>query len=67
MRELLKYTENSRRELIDGVRVLENDSWVLVMPDRRKASFHIFAEATRIEDAEKLFEDYVRKIIEWQR
>ena len=67
MRELLKYTENSRRELIDGVRVLENDSWVLVMPDRRKASFHIFAEAIKKESTEKLLDEYVRKITEWQR
>jgi len=67
MRELLKYTENSPRELIDGVRVLEDESWVLVMPDRRKASFHVFAEATRKESAERLLEEYVRKINEWQR
>lgn len=67
MRELLKYTENSQRELIDGVRVLENDSWVLVMPDRRKASFHVFAEATKHEEAERLLDQYIKKITEWQR
>jgi mannose-1-phosphate guanylyltransferase/phosphomannomutase len=67
MRELLKYTENSKRELIDGVRVLESDSWVLVMPDSRKASFHLFAEATKEEEAQKLLEHYVKKVTEWQR
>jgi mannose-1-phosphate guanylyltransferase/phosphomannomutase len=67
MRELLKYTENSQRELIDGVRVLENDSWVLVMPDRRKASFHVFAEAIKHEEAERLLDQYIKKITEWQR
>ncbi len=67
MRELLKYTENSKRELIDGVRVLDNDSWAVVMPDRKKASFHIVAEATREEEAKRLLEEYVRKINDWQR
>lgn len=67
MRELFKYTENSPRELIDGVRLWVNDSWVLVMPDRRKASFHIFAEATRENEAEKLLQEYVKKITEWQK
>jgi mannose-1-phosphate guanylyltransferase/phosphomannomutase len=67
MRELLKYTENIPRELIDGVRAWVNDSWVLVMPDRRKASFYIFAEAARKSDAEKLLVEYVKKISEWQK
>ncbi len=67
MRELLKYTESNSRELIDGVRVLEKDAWALVMPDRRKASFHIFAEATREEQAKRLLEEYVRKINDWQK
>jgi mannose-1-phosphate guanylyltransferase/phosphomannomutase len=67
MRELLKYTEGSRRELIDGVRVLEKDAWVLVMPDRTKASFHILSEATKKEEAERLLEEYVRKLNDWQK
>jgi len=67
MRKLFKYTESSNRELIDGVRVLEKDAWVLVMPDRTKASFHILSEATKKEEAEKLMEEYVRKLNDWQR
>jgi mannose-1-phosphate guanylyltransferase/phosphomannomutase len=67
MRELSKYTEDCKRELIDGVRVLNCDSWVQVIPDRRKASFHILAESTKPGDAEKLLEKFVNKINEWQR
>ena len=67
MRKLLKYTEDCKRELIDGVRVLNTDSWVLVMPDRRKASFHIFAEATKEGEAERLLEKYASKVNQWQR
>ena len=67
MRELLKHTQDCKRELIDGVRVLNCDSWVLVMPDRRKASFHIFAEATKEGEAERLVEKYASKVNQWQR
>jgi len=66
MRKLLKYTEDCRRELIDGVRIINCDSWVLVMPDRRKAYFHIFAESTKEEEAERLVEKYARKVSQWQ-
>ncbi|MCK4224445.1 MAG: NTP transferase domain-containing protein [candidate division Zixibacteria bacterium] len=67
MRELSKYTEDCMRELIDGVRVLNTNSWVLVMPDRRKASFHIFAEATEEGEAGRLLEKYASKVDQWQR
>jgi mannose-1-phosphate guanylyltransferase/phosphomannomutase len=66
MRELLKYTEDCQRELIDGVRVLNHNSWVLVMPDRRKAAFHILAESIDADQAEKLVEKYAVKVAEWQ-
>ncbi len=66
MRQLSKYTENLNRELVDGVRVINEDSWVLVMPDRRKATFHIYAEAKDPARAEALMTEYSRKIEEWQ-
>jgi phosphomannomutase len=66
MRELLKYTENLNRQLIDGVRVIEDDSWVLVTPDRRKATFHIYAEAKDPAKAEAFLKEYARKVEEWQ-
>jgi mannose-1-phosphate guanylyltransferase/phosphomannomutase len=67
MRELIQYTEKSKRELIDGVRVLLDDAWVLVVPDRRKANFHIYIESKDKTVAEKLFKEYSQKIEEWQK
>ncbi|MGB2805916.1 MAG: sugar phosphate nucleotidyltransferase [Candidatus Zixiibacteriota bacterium] len=67
MRELSKHTEDCKRQLIDGVRVLNCDSWVQVMPDRKKASFHILAESTKPGEAEKLVEKYAAKVNQWQR
>ena len=66
MRQLLKYTENLNRQLIDGVRVIQNDSWVLVTPDRKKATFHIYTEAKDQTKAEALLKEYSQKVEEWQ-
>jgi mannose-1-phosphate guanylyltransferase/phosphomannomutase len=66
MRKLLKYTENLNRQLIDGVRVIADDSWVLLTPDRRKATFHLYAEAKDKAKAEALLNEYSRKVEEWQ-
>jgi mannose-1-phosphate guanylyltransferase/phosphomannomutase len=66
MRNLLKYTEDLNRQLIDGVRVIEDDAWVLVTPDRKKATFHIHAEAKDQAKAESLLREYAQKVEEWQ-
>ena len=66
MRQLLKYTENLNRQLVDGVRVIQDDAWVLVTPDRKKATFHIYAEAKDRSKAEALSQEYSRKVEEWQ-
>ncbi len=67
MRELSRSTEKFNRELIDGVRILLDDSWVLVAPDRRKANLHIYVESKDRSKAEKLFKEYEQKIEVWGR
>lgn len=67
MRELSRSTERLDRELVDGVRVLLDNSWVLVTPDRRKASIHIYIESRDKAKAEKLFKEYAEKIEKWQK
>lgn len=66
MRKLMKFTEERKRELIDGVRVLDQDSWVLLAPDRQKASFFILAESERKSIAQKQLQEYAEKVSEWQ-
>lgn len=67
MRELSRSTEKFNRELIDGVRILLDDSWVLVAPDRRKANLYIYVESKNKTRAEKLFQEYAQKIEEWSK
>ena len=45
-------------ELIDGVRVFESAGWVLVTPDRLKASFGILAEAESEDEVDSIIREY---------
>ncbi|HWR82199.1 MAG TPA: sugar phosphate nucleotidyltransferase [Candidatus Deferrimicrobium sp.] len=63
MRRLITDSEHKRRQLIDGVRILENDGWVLVVPDRLSAAFHILAESTSPEHTANLIDRY-RTLVE---
>lgn len=67
MRNLLKFTQGYNRELIDGVRIIEDDFWVLIAPDRIAASFYIISEAKDRSKAKKLITDYKEKVMEWQK
>lgn len=66
MRRMMEHTEGQRRELIDGVRVLFEDSWVLVIPSVYEAIFRIYAEAPTKKQGRALIKEYAGKIREWQ-
>lgn len=59
MRNLIVSTENKNRQLIDGVRVFEDNGWVLVAPDRLTASFGIMAEAKSEADVDSIINQYI--------
>lgn len=65
MRELDKHSQNKDRLLIDGVRILTDDSWVLVVPNREQAFYHILAEAKNERKAKQLVEEYEKRVINW--
>jgi mannose-1-phosphate guanylyltransferase/phosphomannomutase len=63
MRKLIVGTDNKERQLIDGVRVFEDDGWVLVAPDRMTAAFNIMAESSSPEGTQTLIDRY-RSLVE---
>ena len=67
MRRLITGSEDKKRELIDGVRIFENGGWVLVYPDRWKASFNIIAETESAEETRSLLDRYASLVEEWQQ
>jgi mannose-1-phosphate guanylyltransferase/phosphomannomutase len=67
MRNLIEFSEKKKRMLIDGVRLIEDDSWVLLRPDRKKALFHILAESNSREKSKELIKEYSNLIKKWQK
>lgn len=63
MRKLITDSENKRRQLIDGVRIIEDDGWVLITPDRSKATFNILAESRSQKVTESMIANY-RTVVE---
>ncbi|UCC44735.1 MAG: NTP transferase domain-containing protein [Candidatus Zixiibacteriota bacterium] len=58
MRRLIYESSKKDRQLVDGVRIFEDRGWVLVAPDRFKASFNITAESTSAEMTATLLNRY---------
>lgn len=67
MRLLIENSEGKRRQLVDGVRVYEDDSWVLAAPDRQAALFTVIAESEDQHRAGELAESYRYNILKWQQ
>jgi mannose-1-phosphate guanylyltransferase/phosphomannomutase len=66
MRHLIEDTASLTRELIDGVKITQNGSAVMILPDADMALFHVSAEAESEHKALELLTSYVEKIKKWQ-
>jgi mannose-1-phosphate guanylyltransferase/phosphomannomutase len=62
MRTLVELSKDRRLELIDGVKVLHEDGWVLALPDPEEPVTHIWAEGPDQARARGLAQEYVRRI-----
>jgi mannose-1-phosphate guanylyltransferase/phosphomannomutase len=62
MREIVERAGSRETELIDGVKVIEDGKWVLVLPDPDEALTHVWAEAGTDVDARRLAQEYVERI-----
>ena len=62
MRTLVELSKDRRLELIDGVKVLHDDGWVLALPDPEEPVTHIWSEGVDAATAQTLVQEYVRRI-----
>ncbi|HEX9467611.1 MAG TPA: sugar phosphate nucleotidyltransferase [Acidimicrobiia bacterium] len=51
-------------ELIDGVKIIDDDHWALVLPDPEEALTHVWAEADDLVEARRLAQEYTQRIRE---
>jgi mannose-1-phosphate guanylyltransferase/phosphomannomutase len=59
-------SQGERVELVDGIKIYDRDSWVLVLPDSVEPVFHIYAESPDAGASDELVHEYVRKIEQMQ-
>jgi mannose-1-phosphate guanylyltransferase/phosphomannomutase len=62
MRTLVERTGDRELVLVDGVKVIHDDGWALVLPDPEEPLTHVWAEASTDADARSLAQEYARRI-----
>ena len=67
MRRLMEEMQGQPLELIDGIKVLREDGWALILPDSEKALFKIVAQGGTPQSASQLTQIYKRKIASYQQ
>lgn len=67
MRTLVEMSSNRNLEMIDGVKVIHDDGWMLALPDPEEPLTHIWTEAPSQAEARALAQEYVRRIRQAQR
>jgi mannose-1-phosphate guanylyltransferase/phosphomannomutase len=64
MRGLVEQLADQETVLVDGVKVVEEGGWALVLPDPEEPVTHVWAEATTAEGAEARAGRYAALIVE---
>jgi len=64
MRELISQSRDRTLDLLDGVKIVDDDKWVLVLPDPSDPLFTVVAEAGDDAEASRLADEYVERIAE---
>jgi len=65
MRRLIEESKGRRTINIDGTKIFFDWGWVFVLPDKDRPLLHINAEGDDPERAQKLLDEYLRKISGW--
>jgi mannose-1-phosphate guanylyltransferase / phosphomannomutase len=62
MRTLVERSKDHELVLVDGVEVIHEDGWALVLPDPEDPVTHVWAEADSARDATTRAQEYARRI-----
>ncbi|PTX55356.1 mannose-1-phosphate guanylyltransferase/phosphomannomutase [Melghirimyces profundicolus] len=66
MRRLMEEVKGQKTQLVDGIKVLGETGWALILPDVEKAHFDVVAQGSTPEQAERLKDIYKEKIESYQ-
>ncbi len=66
MRRIAEESRDGQVELFDGIKVIDRDSWILVLPDALEPLVHLYAESPDQAHSKHLIADYAKRIDEFQ-
>jgi mannose-1-phosphate guanylyltransferase/phosphomannomutase len=67
MRTLVERSQGRDLVLVDGVKILEDDGWALVLPDPEEPLTHVWAEAPSASGAEARVQEYTTRLEQLMR
>jgi len=67
MRKMSEDSLEKEATFIDGIKVHYGDDWVLVLPDQYMPYVHVVAEAKDHKSAQKLLNEYQKKVEGWKK
>jgi mannose-1-phosphate guanylyltransferase/phosphomannomutase len=62
MRRVVEAVKDHELVLVDGVKILHDDGWALILPDPDEPVTHVWAEGSDDVEARRLAQDYARQI-----
>ena len=62
MRMLSTDADPQRVEMIDGIKIYENSSWILILPDATQPLIHLYAEGDTVSDSHTIIDKYTIQI-----
>lgn len=62
MREMTAAAPDKKIELIDGIRICEDNAWVLILPDASHPLIHLYGEGETTQDRDAAIETYSLRI-----
>ncbi len=62
MRSLTTNADMDRVEMIDGIRIINDDGWILILPDATHPLIHLYADGDSIDICDRIIDEYTLKI-----
>ncbi|BBH20118.1 nucleotidyltransferase [Paenibacillus baekrokdamisoli] len=67
MRFLMEQTKGEQVELIDGIKIIHDEGWTLILPDSEEPVFQVFANGVNEQTAKQLASTYTSMIENYRR
>jgi len=65
MRKAMEYSNDKDRELVEGIKLFVEDSWILMLPDKEHPSFSVISDSSNYDTAVSLSKKYAALISQW--